>query len=322
MYPIVDLHCDLLHYLAWKKGRSPFSPDSRCSHDQLQSGGVKLQTVAISTSNSSSSSVILASKQIGCYKKLLSEYPERFIPFNNSFSSSHIQLLPAIENASGIATEEESLDTALECFQTFIQQTGNFFYISLTWNGENRFGGGAGSSCGLKEDGKTLLKWLKGKNIAIDFSHASDKLAFDILEYNDQNSLNLRFMASHSNFRTITDHVRNLPDALVKELVQRQGLIGLNFIVPFFGSTDRLLLHIEHAFNLGAENILALGADFFCDTDFDSLNRYSGIPLFSKEYPNASCYPSFLSKLTLPIPILNKLSHLNALCFLNSLNIN
>lgn len=318
MHPIIDLHCDLLLYLAWKEGRTPFGLESRCAFPQLMAGGVKVQTVAIATTTSLHS-VKLAQRQIEFYQGLLHLYSDYCIPFSGDLSNSKIQLIPAIENASGFALEDESLEVALERLSKIIQEIGPIFYISLTWNGENRFGGGMGANCGLKEDGKVLLEWLQGKKIAIDFSHTSDQLAHDILNYNDQKGLNLSMMASHSNFRKIADHGRNLPDEIIKELIHRKGIIGMNFIVPFLGSSDNLLEHIAHGFQAGAENALAFGGDFFCDLDFpDAASRLPGIPLFSETYPNASCYPSVLKSLseTFSAPFLENLSHHNALSFL------
>ena len=52
MHPIVDLHCDLLCYLANDPKRKVYDHESRCSLPQMQKGNVKLQTLAVFTETS------------------------------------------------------------------------------------------------------------------------------------------------------------------------------------------------------------------------------------------------------------------------------
>ncbi len=322
MFPIIDLHSDLLSYLSVAKERTPYDLASRGAHPQLKEGGVKLQSLAIFTTTSPSS-VASGKEQIVSFEKLLQEHADLFTPFDPSFSldTPRIHLIPAIENASAIADEEEPLDAIFARLNKTIAAIGTPLYISLTWNGENRFGGGTGADCGLKADGKELLRYLDQKNIAVDLSHASDKLAYEILNFLDGHTANIPLLASHSNFRAVTAAERNLPDDLAQEIIRRKGLIGLNLFAPFLGTSDHLLLHVEHALKLGAENTLCFGADFFCDTDFgDIARRYANTDLFFSDYPNASAYPLILRRLAdtlgLPASVLIALSNGNALDFL------
>lgn len=190
-------------------------------------------------------------------------------------------------------------------------------YISLTWNGENRFGGGTGSKAGLKADGKELLKWMSAHRVPLDFSHASDRLAEDCLNYIEQQGLSLPVLASHSNFRAITPQERNLPDWLAKELIAREGLIGINLFTPFIGSAETLIRHLEHALALKGEKALAFGADFFCDTDFpDLLSKYGITQAYLPSFDNAACFPRLLSFIEQNLQIdLESLAHRNATQF-------
>ena len=108
-------------------------------------------------------------------------------------------------------------------------------YVSFTWNMENRFGGGALTTVGLKDDGKRLLEVLATNRIAVDLSHASDRLAYDIFNYIDKHKLDMKVIASHSVMRAIHHAPRNLPDEIAKEIIKRKGIIGLNFIAKFIG---------------------------------------------------------------------------------------
>jgi len=296
--PIVDLHCDLLSFLAHKPGRSPDDPLSRCSYPQLRQGGVKLQTLAI-FSQTGPDSVKEGCKQVDHFLKLLSNYPTQFtrLQFPLIPQSPLVQILPALEGASSFASETEPLQDPYDRLQAYIEAIGPLFYISLTWDGENRFGGGNRTQIGLKDDGKRLLEWMSGKGIALDFSHTSDPLAYDLLNFIDKQSLDLPIIASHSNFRAISDFPRNLPEEIAREIIRRKGLIGLNFFSSFIHPTDpsALLRHVEYALSLGAEEALCFGADFFCDADAPNLlQKYQRTEAYYPGLSDASVYPDVL----------------------------
>ncbi len=288
LIPVADLHCDLLYYLASGEGRTALDPTPRCSLPQLEAGHVFLQTLAIFT-ETKKGSTLSAQKQVSAFTHLPSlgctRLQERALPQQNE--KRHV--IAAIENASGLCEEDESLTQAFSRLDAFEKEVGPLLYISLTWNTENRFGGGNQTSVGLKEDGKQLLNYLDGRKIAIDLSHTSDRLAWDILNEIDRRSLDVPVIASHSNFRAVVDHPRNLPDELAQEIIHRGGVMGFN-IVGFIAGED-YLKHILYGLSLGAENNLCFGTDFFCDDGSLPLNN---LPHFNEEFPDASCYPKLL----------------------------
>lgn len=280
---VVDLHCDLLLYLAGDVKRDPFNPEVRCSATQLKAGNVKLQVLALYT-ETGPESVLNGQKQLEAFLSLPKKYPDFFTTDS---------ILPAFENASGFALESEPLDTAFSRLETILDQIPPL-YISLTWNGENRFGGGCGSDAGLKKDGEELLKRLSGTGIAIDLSHASDKLARELLNFIDKQSLDLRVMASHSNFRALLDQERNLPDDVAKEIIARGGLIGLVFFKKFLKSPSQLSEMIAYGHKLGGEKNMAFGSDFFYLGD---LPPQTGPYGFFDELSDASKYPLILKQI-------------------------
>jgi membrane dipeptidase len=322
--PIIDLHSDLLSYLSHRSGRSPKDPLSRSSYSQLAQGHVKLQTLAI-FSITGSKSLENGQAQVDQFLKLLQEHPTLFslcrFPLNSL--SSQVQILPAFENASSFASESEPLADAFKRLEGYLKSIGPLFYIGLTWDDENRFGGGNRSTTGLKEDGKRLLEWMSGKKIAVDMSHTSDKLAYGILDFIEKGALNIPVIASHSNFRAISDYPRNLPDNLAKEIVKRKGLIGLNFFAPFIHRSDPLAMvrHVEYGLDLGAKDALCFGADFFCDSDFPNiLEKYQRSEAFYSQWKDSSAYPCVLKhwvqKLNMKEEQLLKIAYQNAMQFL------
>ena len=68
--------------------------------------------------------------------------------------------------------------------------------------------------------------------------------------------------------RSVCGHKRNLTDDQFKEIVKRDGLVGINFCKAFLNDDKEkagfpdLLRHIERMLSLGGENVIAIGSDF------------------------------------------------------------
>ncbi|MDP1835339.1 MAG: membrane dipeptidase [Chlamydiales bacterium] len=328
--PIIDLHCDLLSYLAGDADHTPFDPQVRCSIPQMKDGHVRMQVLAIFAQTACGSAQV-GLNQADIFKVITNQISEDLAIIQCPEAVPHIMqgnrigIIAAFENASGFCEESEPLEEGLERLKIIFGKVGRPLYIGFTWNHENRFGGGALTDIGLKEDGKKLLEFLNGKHIAVDLSHASDRLAFEILQFIDQNELELSVLASHSNVRNVTDNIRNLPNELIQEISKRKGLIGLNCVRGFVGAhPDDFARHIEELLQLGAENSLAFGADFFFDGDVPK-NTPGRCPegWFFDGFGGSDCYPSLLkllqARLNLPDGTLEKLAFLNACSFLNRL---
>lgn len=322
--PIADLHCDLLMYLEGGNNRTPYDAASRCSIPQLQAGLTKLQTMAVFV-KTGNQSVQQGMAQVNIFKHLPLQYPKSFFHFNwqkDTLQRDKIAILLALEGASTFCYEDEPLSRGLERLKFIIEHIARPLYISFTWNMENRFGGGAQSpQVGLKEDGQHLLEFLHQKRIAVDFSHASDALAHDILNYIDKRKLAIPIIASHSNARTIANVPRNLPDEIAKEIIRRHGVIGINLYRHFIGpeANSYLIKHYIHWCELGAKNQVCFGADFFYEDDVPSIKTKEE-PFFS-QYANASCYGSilelFLRELKLTPQEIEGLAYKNFLSYLN-----
>lgn len=294
---IADLHCDLLSYLTEEKGEIN-NPASRCSWPQLKKGGVFLQVLALFTDGGKEATLSFQ-RQVDTFLNLQTLHPDHFSHLSElkmPKEKPQVQVLPAIENASGLCAEEEALDLCFRRFDEFKEISSSpILYLSLTWNYENRFGGGSKSRAGLKPDGKLLLEYLSGKQIAIDLSHASDALADEIFNHIDKKGLQIIPIASHSNFRAVCNQPRNLTDLFAKEIAARGGVIGLNFVKHFLGQD--FISHMNHAKKLDIFNHCCFGADFFCESQIASLLPL--IPFFYKGFSDASCYPKVIEKLGL-----------------------
>ncbi|WP_291789120.1 membrane dipeptidase [Cecembia sp.] len=324
--PIIDTHCDILSYLAKVPGAKPDSAEEiACALPLLRHGNVKMQVCAIYT-DVKSGSMELATKQAFKYREMLMTHPQEVIQADADFLdylylNSKIGMVAAIENAAGLAEEKVPIEDAFAQLDQLIKLTGRIAYISLTHHTENRFGGGNYTTgIGLKKDGKLLLDYISGKKIAIDLSHTSDLLAEGILSHIDAQKLDIPVMASHSNFRTVWEHKRNLNHEFAQEVIRRKGLIGVNFLRAFLDdqNPERIYEHILHGFEIGAEEQMCFGADFFYTKDFPDKSRH---PFYFPIVEDASKYPGILEKLAenLSQSQLEKLAYKNCQRFFSGL---
>ncbi len=295
-YAIFDMHCDLLCYLAMVDGADPSNTqDIGCAIPFLQQGKVRFQVLAIYT-DVVRGSAACGRRQGELFQRLLEDHGETFfaaVSGDDLGVRDKTGIVLAIESASGLAEEDEPLDSAFTRLESLIAITGRVLYISLTHHGENRFGGGNKTSIGLKDDGKALLDYLAGRAIAIDLSHTSDALAWDILNHLAKHSLDIPIIASHSNFRAVCPRERNLPDEIALEIIRRQGLIGVNLLREFIDRQrpEALAENIRHGFEIGAQDALCFGADFFCTKSHPDPTR---IPFYHPGHEHAGKYHEIL----------------------------
>lgn len=173
-----------------------------------------------------------------------------------------------------------------------------FRFAMLTWNYENCYACGASSDQhrGLTEEGKELAKYLIDQGIILDISHLSDQGAEDLMTLTDA-----PIIASHSNVRSVCPRPRNLPEGLIRELIRRQGLIGINFFAPFVGENPQvedLLRHMDVILSLGGEDVLALGGDLDgCDGVFPAgISGVETVPVLRERMEKAGFGAALIEK--------------------------
>lgn len=120
------------------------------------------------------------------------------------------------------------------------------------------------SSRGLTEKGFFFIQRMEELGMIIDVSHLSDAGFWDIVQHTKK-----PFVASHSNARALCGHCRNLTDDMIRAVVGRGGVIGLNFYGCFLNETNdshsrvaRMAAHARHMLNVGGSGCLGLGSDF------------------------------------------------------------
>ncbi len=130
--------------------------------------------------------------------------------------------------------------------------------LTLTWDGENAIAGGVKSDKGLTDFGKAVIKEMNALNMAVDLSHLNKKSFYKAIEAAEKP------LATHSNCKEIFNVPRNLSDEQIKLIIEKNGIIGLNFYPQFLGDNfyNAVYENILHLCDLGCENNIAIGSDF------------------------------------------------------------
>lgn len=138
--------------------------------------------------------------------------------------------------------------------------------VGLAWR-RTRLAGGTGAPGPLTDEGRSLLRHLDDVGIIHDTSHLADESFWELLDRTPG-----AVMASHSNCRAIVPTDRQLSDAMIKALIARGGVIGINFYDEFLMPPQEyrqrrctladVVRHVQHIADLtGATSGIALGTD-------------------------------------------------------------
>lgn len=132
--------------------------------------------------------------------------------------------------------------------------------LTITWNGENELGFGAGCdrNLPLKPFGKQVIREMDRLGMQIDVSHLNERGFWDAAESTDA-----RLIATHSVSAAVHNHPRNLTDAQFDEIVRRGGVAGLNFAESQLGAAtfEQIERHLDHFLSRGGEQSVCFGCD-------------------------------------------------------------
>ncbi len=114
---------------------------------------------------------------------------------------------------------------------------------------------------GLTLEGRKMVDRMAELGITLDVSHLSDQAFYEVFELSP-----LPHIATHSNFRAVADHDRNLTDSMAKMIAARGGVIGLNLYPSFlredgYADKDDILRQVDHGLSLLGDRALAFGFD-------------------------------------------------------------
>ena len=138
--------------------------------------------------------------------------------------------------------------------------------VGLSWK-RTRYAGGTGDPGPLTAGGVELVKALDRFGIIHDTSHLAEESFWQLLDLSSG-----PIIASHSNCRAIVPTDRQLSDEMIRAIVRRNGVIGINFYDKFLlrpeeygkrrATLGDVVTHMKRICDLaGSVNHVAIGTD-------------------------------------------------------------
>lgn len=265
MAALFDLHCDTLTrnlYPPFEKETETLdNPAFKLALSKVPAGTKWVQCFAIFVPDDQRGDDAIAffdrhaasfHRQVEAHRDRMSEC-RSFAEMEKAITEGKFAGLLTVEGGAALAGKLERVKTIYD---------EGVRMMTVTWNGENEMASGHDTSSGFSEFGREAVAEMERQGIIVDVSHLNDRGFEELLGFAKK-----PFAASHSNARAVCGHKRNLPDEFIKEMVRREGLIGLTYCKPFLsedgrGSLDDLYRHVCHFLELGAERCIALGSDY------------------------------------------------------------
>jgi membrane dipeptidase len=134
--------------------------------------------------------------------------------------------------------------------------------VQLTYNVRNLVGDGClqPENGGLTAFGRDLVAELNAKRVIVDTGHTGIQSTDDAIAASKG-----PIAISHSACRAVADRPRSKPDATLKKMAEKGGVVGI-YLMPFLTmgpapTSEDLIRHIEHAVNVCGEDHVGIGSD-------------------------------------------------------------
>ncbi len=237
--PLIDGHNDLPWRYREKVDRalskmdiSQLQPELNTDIPRLRQGGVGGQfwSVYVSPDLKGQEFVRATMEQIDLVYNMISRYPGTFQlaltanQVEDAFQAGKIASLIAIEGGHSIGNSLDVLRMFYELGMRYMTLTHN---RSIPWADSAT---DVARANGLSRFGEEVVREMNRLGMIVDLSHVSPKTMHDALDVTEA-----PVIFSHSSARALIDHVRNVPDDVLKRLSINGGVVMVAF-VPIFVS--------------------------------------------------------------------------------------
>ena len=251
---IVDSHCDSIQLV--DRGKFPLVNPHNFSSKYKQ-----LQFVAMfcmSRDGDLEEAYKRAVRYIGHFNISMQKEADKVVQvrtyddIERAFAENKHAALLTVEGGSAIKGSKEALrDFYLAGVRVF-----GLAWLSNVLAKSNRISAGE-EDTGLTELGREIVATGNVLGMIFDVSHLSDKSFWDLADITKK-----PLIASHSNFRNLCPHSRNLTDEMARYIVEHDGMIGLNMYPEFVDAdknnqtVDRFFDHLDYCIDkFGSDNI-------------------------------------------------------------------
>ena len=306
-----DLHCDTLWQMLHAEQRG--TPKTLADNDlmldltRMQQGDYLLQCFACYVDLEKDGDPLLTVlREIDLFYRQLALHPE----LTQVLTAADIAALTAGGGMGAMLTVEEGavckddLAVLRDLYRLGVRM------MTLTWNYPNGLaqpsvmpgtdGRTPNLTGGLTEQGRAFVAEMERLHMIVDAAHLSDAGIEDLFKITKR-----PFVASHSNARACSPHVRNLTDVFLRKMGERGCLVGLNYCGAFLdksGTTapsriEDMIRHARHIIQVGGEDLLALGSDFDGITGPLELSGAQDMPKLAEAFAAAGFREELIEKI-------------------------
>ncbi len=189
--------------------------------------------------------------QVKIYYKLEKEGMIKIIRRKEDLNKEGVKFLISLEGT----------DVLNDPYDILLLKELNFKSIGLTWNYDTKFAASCVSKkdYGLTGQGEELVKLANELGLIIDLAHASKQTVLDVTEITKK-----PVIISHTAYRKMKDHPRNVDDDEIEAVIRTGGIIGVMAWYkvlpdPTFESYLRVINELGETFGW---DYIGIGTDF------------------------------------------------------------
>ncbi len=243
LVPLTDGHNDLPWQYrndadrdVWARDISQSQPEWHTDIPRLREGqlGAQFWSVYVPASMQGKGAVRATMEEIDIVYQLLQRYPDTFQltltadEVEAAFKEGKIASMIGIEGG-------HSIDSSIGALRMFHKLGAG--YMTLT-HGTNIPWADASTDTaqadGLTNFGEEVVREMNRLGMLVDLSHVAPATMHDALDVSEA-----PIIFSHSSSRAKCDHVRNVPDEVLKRLPQNGGVIMVTFVTSFISEEVR-----------------------------------------------------------------------------------
>ena len=243
LVPLTDGHNDLPWQYrndadrdVWARDISQSQPEWHTDIPRLREGqlGAQFWSVYVPASMQGKGAVRATMEEIDIVYQLLQRYPDTFQltltadEVEAAFKDGKIASMIGIEGG-------HSIDSSMGALRMFHRLGAG--YMTLT-HGTNVPWADASTDTaqadGLTKFGEEVVREMNRLGMLVDLSHVAPATMHDALDVSEA-----PIIFSHSSSRAKCDHVRNVPDEVLKRLSQNGGVIMVTFVTSFISEEVR-----------------------------------------------------------------------------------
>ena len=166
-----------------------------------------------------------ADDQIAAIRELTKQHPETWTLATSAEDVRRIAdegKIAALLGLEGGYAIDERLENVERYYNLGVRYMSPAWSVSTSWAGSS--GDEVGSTRGLNDFGRSVVREMNRLGMMVDVSHVSDKTFWDIV-----NTSTKPVVATHSACRSIAKVARNLTDDMIRALAKTGGVVNVIF---------------------------------------------------------------------------------------------